>query len=482
MKSLFFRCLSALSQQRDQWLRRYATVEATAHDAKDKALHIWHHHPRVRQTKLVITSEITARVVFIGGAIMVGLAAVLFAMMADQASHLFHTLLTRWPWAPLVITPAGFVVVVWITRQFFPGTSGSGIPQAVAAAHVPPHVDLRPWLSPRIAIGKIMMTITGIACGASVGREGPTVQVGASLMLMLRPLRILGKVATRRNLVIAGGAAGIAAAFNTPLAGIMFAIEELSRYRVFRANSLTLIAVIGAGLVSLAILGNYSYFGETNVTLPWPQGLGAILVAGTVGGVFGGIFARLMVASSTALPPRVGNLRAQHPYRFAAICGLTVAMLGLLWGGLAFGTGYVDTRAAIESGDALPIGAGLVKIGTTWLSYMTGIPGGFFAPSLGVGAGLGSDLSHLFPTVPRAALILLVMSAYLAGFTQAPITSFIIVMEMSSNNEMLAPLMTSAVVGHLIARVICPTPLYHAMAEALTPEPLGPTERGRSSR
>jgi H+/Cl- antiporter ClcA len=482
LKSWHRRCREVWTIARSESQRHYASAEARAADANERLQRFWYHDPIVRQTRLIITSEISARVVFIGGAVLVGLAAVVFAIMTDRASHLFHDLLTRWPLIPLLLTPAGFVVIVWITRRFFPGTSGSGIPQTVAAAHVPPHTDLRPWLSVRIAIGKVFLTIGGIACGASVGREGPTVQVGASLMLMLRPLRILGRVATRRNLVIAGGAAGIAAAFNTPLGGIMFAIEELSRYRVFRANSLTLLAVIAAGLVSLAILGNYSYFGATNVTLPWPRGIGVIIVAGAVGGIFGGLFARLMIASATALPPRVARMRSHRPYRFAAICGLTVAMLGLLWGGLAFGTGYVDTRAAVEGGEVLPLGAGLIKIATTWLSYLSGIPGGFFAPSLGVGAGIGSDLAEFFPSLPRAAVILLVMSAYLAGFTQAPITSFIIVMEMSRNNEMLAPLMTAAVVGHLIARVICPTPLYHAMAALLTPESLGPIEGRRASR
>ncbi|HEY5763410.1 MAG TPA: chloride channel protein [Rhodocyclaceae bacterium] len=482
LKALLSRCQDGVLSFWRASRRRYASVEASAVRANDRLWHFWHHDPRVRQTRLIITSEITARVVFIGGAIVVGLAAVLFAIMTDHASDLFHDLLTRWPLLPLVLTPAGFVIIVWFTRRFFPGTGGSGIPQTVAAAHVPPHTDLRPWLSLRIAIGKVFLTIGAVACGASVGREGPTVQVGASLMLMLRPLRILGRVASRRNLVIAGGAAGIAAAFNTPLGGIMFAIEELSRYRIFRANSLTLLAVIAAGLMSLALLGNYSYFGEANVTLPWPRGIGAILVAGAVGGLFGGLFARLMIASATGLPSRLSNLRSQRPYRFAAICGLTVAALGILWGGLAFGTGYVDTRAALESGEALPYGAGLIKIATTWISYLSGIPGGIFAPSLGVGAGIGSDLAEFFPSLPRAAIILLVMSAYLAGFTQAPITSFIIVMEMSSNNEMLAPLMTAAVVGHLIARMVCPTPLYHALAVLLTPESLGPNEQGRRTR
>jgi H+/Cl- antiporter ClcA len=477
LRRLLRRVTAALRATDAAWAARIA-----AFDARRQALHerwsaLWHHHPQVRQARLVITSEITARVVFIGGAIVVGLAAVAFAILSDHASELFHRLLERWPWVPLALTPAGFVAIAWAARHLFPGTSGSGIPQTVAAAHVPPHVDLRAWLGLRIALGKIALTVAGIGCGASVGREGPTVQVGASLMLMLRPLRILGRVATRRNLVIAGGAAGIAAAFNTPLAGIMFAIEELSRYRVFRANSLTLLAVIAAGLVSLAILGNYSYFGATAVTLPWPAGLGAILVAGAVGGACGGFFARLMIASATALPARIASLREAHPYRFAATCGLAVALLGLFWGGLAFGTGYVDTRAAVESGEALPAGAGVVKLATTWLSYLSGIPGGFFAPSLGVGAGIGSDLAGLFPSLPRAAIILLVMAAYLAGLTQAPITSFIIVMEMSRNSEMVAPLMTAAVVGHLIARSICPTPLYHTMAQLLTPEPIGPPAR-----
>lgn len=463
-----------LGTARSRWQQRLAGSESGAGEGWRRAGQFLRTDPQLRRLRLLITSEITARVVFIGGAVMVGLAAVLFAVMAERAGLFFHGLLQRWPLLPLVLTPAGFVSVVWLSRRFFPGSGGSGIPQTVAAAHVPPHVDLRGWLSLRIAAGKMLLTTLGLACGASIGREGPTVQVGAALMLMLRPLRILGRVATRRNLVVAGGAAGVAAAFNTPLGGIMFAIEELSRRHVFRANSLTLLAVIAAGLVSLALLGNYSYFGATDVTLPWPSGLGVIAVAGLVGGVAGGLFARLMLASTAALPGWAAHLRDERPYRFAALCGLAVAGLGVLWGGLAFGTGYVDTRAAIESGEALPLGAGIVKIFTTWLSYLSGIPGGIFAPSLGVGAGLGSDLAELLPGHAREAVILLVMAAYLAGFTQAPITSFIIVMEMNRNTEMLAPLMTAAVTGHLVSRAICPAPLYFALATLLAPDHLAP--------
>src|SRR4029077_17474233 len=138
-------------------------------------------------------------------------------------------------------------------------SQGSGIPQAIAARQLTDHAARGRLVSIRIAIGKVLLTLLGLLCGASAGREGPPGQGGASIMFAL------GRMSPRRQpgLILAGAAAGVAAAFNTPLARIVFGIEEMSRAFETRTSSLIVGAVIAAGLTSLALMGNYTYFGTS---------------------------------------------------------------------------------------------------------------------------------------------------------------------------------------------------------------------------
>ncbi len=154
-------------------------------------------------------------------------------------------------------------------------------------------------LSLRLTFGKILLTLFGLACGASIGREGPTVQVGAAIMLFTARA---GGMGLERGLILAGSAAGIAAAFNTPLAGVVFAIEEMSKAFEQRASGLVLIAVIFAGLASIGIIGNYTYFGTTSAVLHSWQDWVAVLICGVAGGLGGGAFAKVVVWGTEPLP------------------------------------------------------------------------------------------------------------------------------------------------------------------------------------
>jgi H+/Cl- antiporter ClcA len=202
------------------------------------------------------------RLVFWCGALAIGIISVGFAEAADIAQNWFKALTdgtegSFWrAWLPLIITPLGFMACSWIAIAWFPNSGGSGIPQAIAARHLDDHQDRSMLLSIRIAIGKIVLTVVGLFCGASIGREGPTVQIGASIML--QSARI-GGMEQARGLILAGSAAGIAAAFNTPLAGIVFAIEEMGRAYAARTNGLVLSAVILAGLASLGLVDHHGH-------------------------------------------------------------------------------------------------------------------------------------------------------------------------------------------------------------------------------
>ena len=399
------------------------------------------------------------RVVFWGGALTVGLVSILFATAATFAENAFAHVLAH-PWLALIITPTGFFLSVLLARTVFPGSEGSGIPQAIAARRFRDQPTRERLLSLRLTFGKILLTLFGLACGASIGREGPTVQVGAAIMLYTARA---GGVGLERGLILAGSAAGVAAAFNTPLAGIVFAIEEMSRAFEQRTSGLVLIAVILAGLASLGILGNYSYFGSTSAMLHGATDWLAVIVCGIAGGLGGGAFAKVVVWGTGRFRAFIAPDPMRRALIFAAVCGLTVAVCGVLSDGATYGTGYEAARHAVE-GHFMSWSFAPLKFLATVASTLSGIPGGLFAPSLSVGAGLGSIVGELLGVHSAGAAVVLGMAAYFAAVTQAPITSFVIIEEMTNANEMVIPLMIAAFIGYGLSQLIQRESLYHALA------------------
>jgi H+/Cl- antiporter ClcA len=404
------------------------------------------------------------RIVFWAGAIAIGLAAVFFAIGSEHAHSGFRKLLAISPWLPLLVTPLGFVAIVYVTNRFFPGSQGSGIPQTIAALEIRDNTLRGRVLSLQIGISKIFLTMFGLLCGASVGREGPTVQVGASILHAVGAFGRFSRADTERALIIAGGAAGVAAAFNTPLAGIVFAIEEMSRSLEQRVSGTVLTAVIMAGVTSLALLGNYTYFGHTSAPFTLSSGWMTPVVCGMVGGLLGGLFSRILILLSRGWPRGIGDRMRERPLLTAAVCGLLLAVVGVASGSSVYGTGYYEARAILEGHEQMSPFYGPLKLLANILSYASGIPGGIFAPSLAVGAGVGMDLAGLFPMVSAGSMILMTMVAYFSGVVQAPITAFVIVVEMTDNHDVILPLMVAALIAHGASKLVCPTPLYRSLA------------------
>lgn len=404
---------------------------------------------------------------FVVGGLMVGAAAVGLAFASDWVQGLFQQFSSRWPYAPLIVTPLGFALTLYLTNRFFPNSGGSGIPQAIAARTMKDVEARSKLVSLRVAAGKVGLTLMGLLVGASTGREGPTVQVGASIMFTM------GRFSKRHQpgLILAGAAAGVAAAFNTPLAGIVFGIEEMSRSFEVRASGLVIGTIIAAGLTSLAVMGNYTYFGSSSAVMPFGFDWLAVVVCGVVGGLFGGLFSRLLILFAFGFPGRFGGWVKAHPVLFAGSCGLLVAVCGIASGGAVYGTGYEQAREVLhDQKDLSPLFAPL-KFLATVLSSISGIPGGIFAPSLSVGAGLGADLAWLFPTTPIGALVLLGMVSYFSGVVQAPITAFVIVAEMTDNHNLVVPLMLAALIAQQASKLVCKEGVYHALARKFTQPP-----------
>ncbi|MCO5063901.1 MAG: chloride channel protein [Rhizobiaceae bacterium] len=412
------------------------------------------------------------RLVFWTGAATIGLVSVAFAVLADEAQRIFHLAITPaagtdqiWrEFIPVIVTPMGFVACAWVAARFFPGSQGSGIPQAIASRHLREDDDRAHLLSLRLAVGKVCLTVMGLLSGASIGREGPTVQVGASIMLTAARW---GGMARARGLILAGSAAGIAAAFNTPLAGIVFAIEEMGRTYEARTNGLILSAVILAGLASMALLGSYTYFGVTDQTISLDDWL-LIGTCGTTGGVAGAWFSALALRCTRQI--RAWNRYQPMPRTLliAAGCGLGVALIGILSGGDTFGTGYEQARLAVE-GSPPSIAYPFLKFAASFLSMISGIPGGIFAPSLSIGAGIGATIGQ-FLSAPTGAAAILGMAAYFAGVVQAPMTAFVIILEMTGNHDNVIPVMGAAMIGYGTARLVTRETLYHALARLFVAE------------
>jgi len=400
------------------------------------------------------------RVVFWGGATTIGIVAAIFAMLSFDADTWFRHFYAQYPRLSLILPPVGLTTIAWLTRRYFKGSEGSGIPQAIAALSVDNHKARRAVLSLRIALAKILLTIAGLMSGASIGREGPTVHVGASIMYSLRRIAPFRGQDMTRALILAGGAAGISAAFNTPLAGIMFAVEEMSRSFEERTSGTLLIAVILAGITALSILGNYTYFGTTTASVTIREAWQAVIVCGVVGGILGGSFSTLLIQASRRLAPWI----SRYPLQIAFGFGCLISLFGALSGGGSFGTGYEQAKGLVTVEAETSVMFPLYKYLATVASYLSGIPGGIFAPSLSIGAGIGADIAQFFSDVPFAVVVMLGMVAYFTGVVQTPITALIIVMEMTDNSTMLLPLMATALIAKGVSRFVCPEPFYMAMA------------------
>jgi H+/Cl- antiporter ClcA len=410
------------------------------------------------------------RAVVVGAAAAAGLVVVFFTWLSEQALDLFVRLAMQAWWLPLVWTPLGCGAIVWATRRWAAGAGGSGIPQVMATLDPALPVERRPLLvSLRVSLSKIALTSAGLLAGLSLGREGPSVQIAAGVMLSARRWLPKRSSVNAHSLLVAGGAAGIAAAFNTPLAGVMFAIEELSRSPEQRSSGLIVAGIVLAGLIAISFYGNSTHFGIIHAgpigwSLLWPG-----LLTTLASGVAGGLFARLLLACLRGQSPDLpSRWRARYPVRFAIGCGLLVAVIGLLSGGATWGTGYEATRSLLDANGSVPGAFAFFKFVATWLTAWAGVPAGIFAPSLSIGAALGHDIALVTGYPQGAALIALGMVGFLAAATQAPLTAFIIVMEMVDGHGMVLSLMACAVIASTVSRVLGP-PLYAALAALQLP-------------
>ncbi|MCM2572499.1 chloride channel protein [Achromobacter xylosoxidans] len=442
---------------------------------------------KLRQTNRLSRKSLPMALL-LGGAALVALVSLGFAYLADLALEWNREWVGRAGWLALLVLPCALAALRWATLRFAPNAAGSGIPQVIGALSLPPGPSQRSLVSLAQVLWKIPLAFCGMLAGASIGREGPSVQVGAAVMLAWgdfwkrRGLQLRGFHAN--ELLAAGAAGGLAAAFNAPLAGVIFAIEELGRGTVLRWQRLVLIGVLAAGFLVVAVQGNNPYFG-TFAGAPLAHGmLWWVLICAALNGALGGIFARLLGKGPAAMAPASWRawIRA-HPIWTAFAMGLALALIGLATAGSVYGTGY-GAAADLLSGEtqhALPAGFGLAKLAATVASYWAGIPGGIFTPALTTGAGIGHHIWELAGEgVDQRVLVLVSMAAFLAAATQAPLTASVVVMEMTGSQPMLFWLLVGSLLASGVSRQFCPRPFYHLAAGRFRRQAI--VEAGRAAR
>ncbi len=277
-----------------------------------------------------------------------------------------------------------------------PGAHGSGIPQVVAALDDGLPAETRSKLvSLRISLQKIVLVSGGLLAGLSIGREGPTVQVCAGVMQHAQRWLSRDAAVDGHDLIVEGAAAVIAAAFNTPLGGVIFALEQLSRRRSFSPSGIVIISIVLAGLVRVSVFGDITCFGQLRGQHLDGSLLGPGFMVALASGLGGGRFARLIVASTRGTPDRISRWRRRRPLRFAAACGLAVAIIGIVSGQATAGAGCASTHGLLDAQGDVPAFYTLLKFCATWISAWSGVPAGVFAPSLAIGAGIGHQrLEH----------------------------------------------------------------------------------------
>jgi CIC family chloride channel protein len=391
--------------------------------------------------------------------ILAGLAAVLFTLAIDRADDLlfgFDPSPARTFLVPALVSVATGVLLATV----FHGVRGSGVPQTKAAFHlqngaIPAHVPF----------GKFVMGVLCIGCGHSLGREGPSEQIGAGIASVTS--RWLGLSSARTKDLVAVGAAGaLAAAFNTPIAAVLFALEEIIGDMNARLLGSTVVASVAAVVVQRSLLGNQPLFHVPAYQLVHPAEL--LAYAGL--GVFGGLVSLLFCNALLALRRGFLRLPARTLVAQPMIGGVAIGAIILVVPEVR-GVGYEHMDQALN-GALMPqamIVLCMVKIAATVVSYCSGNAGGIFAPTLFMGAMAGGAVGTLvhavapFPTAEAGAYALVGMGTLFAGIIRAPMTSVFMIFEITQDYQIIVPLMVANLLSFAISRRYQPVPVYEAL-------------------
>jgi len=409
---------------------------------------------------------------------LTGLVVVAFIVLTERLGmRLYPVGGARW--RRLLFPSVGSLGIGYLLYRYFPYARGSGVPQTKAALYA-----REGRITIRTVLGKFFCTSATLASGIPLGREGPSVQVGAGIgsvlgrNLGLRPERV-------KQLIPVGAAAAIAAAFNTPLAAVLFALEEIvGDLHAPVIGSVVLASATSWGMLRL-ILGNNPLFKVPQYNLVHPAEFLIYAVLGVAGGLVSVAFSRLLLGIRAVFLRLPARTQWCHPL----FGGLLVGVLGWFVPQV-LGVGYGFVGHALNGHMALNLMMLLVflKLIAVTASYGSGNAGGIFGPSLFIGAMLGGSIGtvahDLFPahTATSGAYALVGMGTAFAGIVRAPMTSVLMIFEMTQDYAVIVPLMISNLVSLFIASRLQPEPIYEALAIQDGIHLPGPEARHRSAQ
>ncbi len=333
------------------------------------------------------------------------------------------------------------------------------------------HQHTRYLLSLRVVIVKVLSSLALLLGGGVIGREGPTIQLSAAIFRAINRLQPTGWPRLSRQIaLITGGAAGLAAAFNTPLGGIVFVVEELTQTHITRFRTAVFTAVIIAGMTAQALLGPYLYLGFPNVSVSTGWIMGIVVIMSLICGLAGAVFAKTLLWINAY---RRRFRRPAEQLGWVVGCGLLMAGLAYWMGVDAMGTGKpIINRLLFQNTGQTPWYLFPVRFVGMALSYSSGAAGGIFATSLSAGAIIGDGLARLFRVAPvdHNLIILVSMVSFLTGVVWSPFTAAILVLEMTDRHSAIFQLLLGGLMAQGAASLIDPVSFYEHLKEGFVRE------------
>jgi len=396
-----------------------------------------------------------------------GVVAILFRGALAEADTFRNFLFTKahehpiWGWIfPMLFGALGSMLALFLVRRYAPETKGSGIPHLEAVLQ-----RLRELNWVRVLPVKFFGGMLAIGSGLALGREGPTVQMGGAIGdAIAKGLKVTPR--ERLTLISAGAGAGLAAAFNAPLSGLVFVLEEVQRDFHPIVFGTAFLAAAVADVVARLGADPFPVFSITKYPTPPLTTLPAFAILGIVAGILGVVFNRSLVASLDFYGRMQNKLLA---------VGVTGALIGLIgwFSPMAIGNGHPLAEMTLTGRIALFAIPGwfLIRLLLTVTSYGTGVPGGIFAPLLVLGAliglAVGQVAKFIVPTadVSPAVFALVGMATYFTAIVRAPLTGVVLIIEMTGNYDQMLPLLISCFFAYIVAEYLKDLPIYEVLLE-----------------
>lgn len=427
-------------------------------------------HPLIRDT-LTRVDEVRTHVMrllpyWVAGAITAIVAtayAQLFFYIEDAALHIYQSI-GYWF---LLFSPACFVGSWLLVEKLEPSAAGSGIPQLRFAIEMglekKNHLIDR-VLGFRVILVKIVSSMLGLLGGGAIGREGPTLQISGSIFHLVDKRWPQVDAKGRQGFILAGAASGLASAFNTPLGGIVYVIEELAKSHLTHFRAGVLHSVIVAGIISQMFMGSYLYFGYPKVgafhfTMVFECILLA-LIAGAVVAGFGNLAKSVVVFRAS-----LKNFRQR--FIFTSLVGFVFALICVFISEKTLGPGRSLLDLLLFKEHMAQVSDVFSRFFGTLLTYANGGAGGIFAPTLSLGGSSASLIGGWIQFQYGPLAVLVGMTAGLSALTHSPLTSFILILEMTDRHSAIFPLMIASVIGHGISRMISRQSFYEFVLERL---------------